>query len=245
MTHYREILRLGLNPDPQKKLSQSRIAQSCCVSKSTVSHVLKRAGELGLKWPLADDLTDVSLGRMLYPSEKDEDKPDDTAANKKMPDLERIHKELLRQGVNKKLLWTEYLEECNLEGKTGLRYSQFCYYIQQDEAKRNAAFHKTYKPGEQVEVDWAGDPLYLQGAESGRRIPVYLFVGVLSYSLYPFAEAFMNEKTSSWIKAHNDMFHYFGGVTKIIVPDNTKTAVVHGKAKPSFLYASKCRSGLT
>ena len=237
MTHYREILRLGLNPDPQKRLSQSRIAQSCCVSKSTVSHVLKRAGELGLKWPLADDLTDVSLGRMLYPSEKDEDKPDDTAANKKMPDLERIHKELLRQGVNKKLLWTEYLEECNLEGKTGLRYSQFCYYIQQDEAKRNAAFHKTYKPGEQVEVDWAGDPLYLQGAESGRRIPVYLFVGVLSYSLYPFAEAFINEKTSSWIKAHNDMFHYFGGVTKIIVPDNTKTAVVHGKAKPrKFTY---------
>lgn len=157
--------------------------------------------------------------------------------NKKMPDFERIHKELLRQGVNKKLLWTEYLEECNLEGKTGLRYSQFCYYIQQDEVKRNAAFHKTYKPGEQVEVDWAGDPLYLLGAESGRRIPVYLFVGVLSYSLYPFAEAFMNEKTSSWIKAHNDMFHYFGGVTKIIVPDNTKTAVVHGKAKPrKFTY---------
>lgn len=140
MTHYREILRLGLNPDPQKRLSQSRIAQSCCVSKSTVSHVLKRAGELGLKWPLADDLTDVSLGRMLYPSEKDEDKPDDTAANKKMPDLERIHKELLRQGVNKKLLWTEYLEECNLEGKTGLRYSQFCYYIQQDEAKLPVCF---------------------------------------------------------------------------------------------------------
>ena len=77
MTHYREILRLGLNPDPQKRLSQSRIAQSCCVSKSTVSHVLKRAGELGLKWPLADDLTDVSLGRMLYPSEKDEDKQED------------------------------------------------------------------------------------------------------------------------------------------------------------------------
>lgn len=47
----------------------------------------------------------------------------------------------------------------------------------------------------------------------------------------------MNEKTSSWIKAHNDMFHYFGGVTKIIVPDNTKTAVVHGKAKPrKFTY---------
>jgi len=37
-------------------------------------------------------------------------------------------------------------------------YSQFCYYIQQDEQKRRATMHIPRKPGEQVEVDWAGDP---------------------------------------------------------------------------------------
>lgn len=232
MTHYREILRLGLNTDPQKRLSQAKIAQSCHVSKSTVSQVLKRADELELKWPLTDDLTDAALREMIYPANTDENKPGDTATNKKMPDLEKAHRELLKDGVNRKLLWKEYLEECHLEGRDGLQYSQFCYYLQQDEARRQAVFHKNYKPGYQVEVDWAGDKLYLQGSASGRRIPAYIFVGVLSYSLYPFAKAFMNEKIPSWIKAHNDMFRYFGGVTKVIVPDNTATAVVHDKKKP-------------
>ena len=37
-------------------------------------------------------------------------------------------------------------------------YSQFCYYIQQDEQKRRATMHINRKAGEQVEVDWAGDP---------------------------------------------------------------------------------------
>lgn len=34
----------------------------------------------------------------------------------------------------------------------------FCYHIQQDEQKHRATMHINRKPGEQVEVDWAGDP---------------------------------------------------------------------------------------
>ena len=40
-------------------------------------------------------------------------------------------------------------------------YSQFCYYIQQDEQKRRATMHINRKPAEQVEVDWAGDPAHI------------------------------------------------------------------------------------
>ena len=34
--------------------------------------------------------------------------------SKRMFDFEHVLKELLRNGVNKKLLWAEYLEECRL-----------------------------------------------------------------------------------------------------------------------------------
>ena len=37
-----------------------------------------------------------------------------------MPDFDYIRKELMRNGVNKKLLWTEYLEECRLAGDEAL-----------------------------------------------------------------------------------------------------------------------------
>ena len=50
--------------------------------------------------------------------------------NKRMPDYDYIRKELLRNGVSKKLLWTEYMEECRTNGDEPLMYSQFCYHIQ-------------------------------------------------------------------------------------------------------------------
>jgi len=51
----------------------------------------------------------------------------------------------------------------------------------------------------------------------------------MTYSQYAYVEAFINEKQSSWIKAHVHMYEYFGGVAKILVPDNCKTAVIHNK----------------
>ena len=44
-----------------------------------------------------------------------------------MPDYDYIHKELLRNGVSKKLLWTEYMEDCRANSDEPLMYSQFCY----------------------------------------------------------------------------------------------------------------------
>ena len=40
----------------------------------------------------------------------------------------------------------------------------------------------------------------------------------------------MNEKTDNWIKAHVQMFDFFGGVTPMLVSDNCTTAVNHKKS---------------
>ena len=40
-------------------------------------------------------------------------------------------------------------------------------------------------------------------------------------------EAFLDMKQKSWINAHVHMYEYFGGVARILVPDNCKTAVIH------------------
>ena len=217
MTKYREILRLA-----SLGLSQQSIADSCNASKKTVNRVLKRAKEIDLSWPLDENETDAVIAERLYPSASKQ-----ISSNKKMPDFDYIRKELLRNGVNKKLLWTEYLEECRLSGEEPLMYSQFCYHIQQDEQKRHATMHIPRKPGEQIEVDWAGDPAYITDPDTGEMIPARLFVGVLTYSMYPYVEAFINEKQRAWITAHVHMYEYFGGVSRILVPDNTKTAVLH------------------
>src|SRR5699024_9847668 len=70
---------------------------------------------------------EIKNSGLLFPNQKAK-----VTTSKRMPDYAYIRKELLRNGVNKKLLWTEYLEECRLAGDEPLMYSQFCYYIQQD-----------------------------------------------------------------------------------------------------------------
>ena len=215
MTKYREILRLK-----NLGFSERNIALSCGVSRNTVSKVLKRADELNVHWPLDFDMTDAALEETLFPKDK-------SATNKRMPDFDYIRKELLRNGVNKKLLWVEYCEECRMNGDEPLMYSQFCYYIQKDEQKRRATMHIPRKPGEQIEVDWAGDPAHIIDPDTGEVIEAWLFVGVLTYSQYVFVEAFINEKTNNWIKAHIHMFNFFGGTTPILVSDNCTTAVNH------------------
>lgn len=108
-------------------------------------------------------------------------------------------------------------------------YSQFCHYIQEDEQKRRATMHISRKPGEQVEVDWAGDPAHIIDPDTGEIIDASIFVGVMTYSQYAYVEAFINEKQQAWITAHAHMYQYFGGVAKILVSDNCKTAVIrHG-----------------
>ncbi len=42
----------------------------------------------------------------------------------------------------------------------------------------------------------------------------------MTYSQYAYVEAFLDMKQKSWITAHVHMYEYFGGVAKILVPDN-------------------------
>ena len=216
MTNYREILRLK-----SQGYSERNIALAASCSRNTVSEVLQRAEDHGLTWPLSANVTNADLKKILYPPVTD--------SHKRLPDYNRVRKELMRNGVTKKLLWTEYVNECQLAGDEPLMYSQFCYYIQQDEEKRRATMHINRKPGERVEVDWAGDSAHFTDPATGEIVNAYVFVGVMPYSQYTYAEAFLDEKQAAWNTAHVHMFQFFGGVPKILVPDNTKTAIVHNK----------------
>lgn len=212
MTKYREILRLH-----SQGISSRNIAVSCECSRNTVAKVLTRAKELDISWPLPEGTTDGDLERKFFP------KP--ASSSRRLPELEYLHKELLKQGVSLKLLWTEYCEECRREREIPLQYSQFCHHYQVFAQKKRASMHVPRKPGEQTEVDWAGQTSAIINRDTGELIPVYVFVATLSYSQYAYVEGFLSQNQESWIAAHVHMLEYFQGVTRIIVPDNLKTGV--------------------
>jgi hypothetical protein len=85
--------------------------------------------------------------------------------------------------------------------------------------------HVEHKPGQRMEVDWAGDTASLKDTITGKPIPVYVFVAVLPCSGYAYAEGFLNRSQESWISAHVHAYDFFGGVTRLLIPDNLKTGV--------------------
>ena len=79
------------------------------------------------------------------------------ASGLQMPDYEYVHKELQKSGVTLNLLWLKYCEVCQANGEIPYQLTQFKKYYRDYMAKTNATMHLNHKPGEILQVDWAGD----------------------------------------------------------------------------------------
>jgi transposase len=214
MTNYREILRLS-----SLGINNSMITESMGIARQTVITTLQRAAAQGLDWQTAEPLSDKELAACLFP--QGEGKP-----TFKMPDYEYVHREMSRPGVTQQLLWFEYCDQCRAAGEIPYQLTQFKTHYREYVAKTKATMHITRKPGELMEVDWAGQTAQLTDVDTGEIFEIYVFVSALPYSGYAYAEAFMTREQESWIAAHVNAYNFFGGVTRILVPDNLKTGVI-------------------
>lgn len=145
MRKINEIMRLKF----EVGLSLSKIAQSCNVSKSTVSDILKRFDQSGLSWPLPEGMEETDLEERLYPTTpvKKDEKP--------FPDLTYIHQELKRKHVTLRLLWEEYKQTY----PNGYQYSYFCEIYHTWRQKLDVSLRQPYPYGKYMEVDFAGTNL--------------------------------------------------------------------------------------
>ena len=215
MTNYREILRLA-----RMGFSSTKIAEAAGITRQTAASVLKRAAEAGITHDSVSDLSDRELMLKLSPQGSK------TGLTYKMPDYEEVHKELQKPGVTIMLLWQEYCEKCRQYGELAYQETQFRKYYHDYAAQTKATLHLSRKPGELMEVDWAGTTAKISDNITGEAIDAYVFVAVLPYSNYGYAEAFWDMTGSSWIAGHVNAYEYFGGATRILVPDNLKTGVI-------------------
>ena len=223
MTNHREILRLS-----SLGLNKSQIAQSIGCSRTTVIQVLNIAAEKGVCYPLPSELTDRKLAELLFPSNK-------LRLGYKMPDYEYVHKELQRSGTTLNLLWLEYCEKCSAANEIPYQLTQFKKYYRDYAVKTNATMHLNHKPGEILQVDWAGQTAEVINTDTGEAITAYIFVSSLPYSGYAYVEAFFSMEQENWIAAHVNAFKYFGGIPKILQCDNLKTGVIeHGRSEIIF-----------
>lgn len=84
-------------------------------------------------------------------------------------------------------------------------------------------------PGEQAQVDWA----HFGKLQVGRALrPLWAFVMVLSYSRRLFLRFFPGASMPFFVRGHVEAFVDFGGIPRVLLYDNLKSAVVerHGDA---------------
>lgn len=227
MIDYREILRLQSLGD-----SQRSIAMKVQSSRNTVATVMKAAQAAGVSWPLDDSVSNEDISEILFPGKYATDSPY-TA-----PDCEWIHQELAKTGVTLTLLWSEYCVRVRDSGGLPYMYTQFCEKYRRWARVTKATMRITHKPGDAMQVDWAGDPLYINDKYTGEETRAYVFVAVLPCSWKTYAEPCSDMKSENWLLCHVHAYNYFGGVPRLLIPDNTKTATVQNTRYETILNRS-------
>ena len=213
MTQYREILRLN-----SLGVNHSQIAASVGCTRQTVISVLKKTAQKTITYAEAKDLSDKDLAAVINDGGF-------VRIRYGIPDYDRIHKELSKNGVTLSLLWVEYCDECRKSGDIPYQSTQFNKYYGDYVRKTGAVMHIERNPGESMEVDWAGDTVSLWDESTGEYGKAYVFVSALSFSGYAYAEAFWSMKMDDWIMAHVHAYEYYGGVTRLLTPDNLRVGI--------------------
>ena len=217
MRKIREVFRLKFDCE----LSNRKIAKSFHIARSTVAEYLFRFQQAALSWPLPQDLDDVQLEQLLYPPT-----PAPFASVRPLPDCNYIHCELRKKSVTLSLLWQEYKEQ----NPHGYQYSQFCHLYRQWAAKIDPVMRQEHRAGEKMFVDYTGQTVPVYDLHTNQMREAQIFVAVLGASNYTYAEATWSQSLPDWIGSHSRAFAFFGGVPKVVVPDNLKSAV----SKASF-----------
>ncbi len=232
MKKIKEILQLKFITD----MSIRAIGRAVNVPPSTVSDYCKRFTIT--KYTIDEFLKfdEDIIYQLLFPEKKLPSKYED----RPLPDFAYIHKEIAKKGVTFELLWMEYKEE----HPNGYGISQFKEHYYKFKNKINPTMRQTYIPGHQMFVDYSGLTVPYHDSKTGEVFKSQIFVSVLGNSGIVFADATPSQKQEYFIKSHILAYEFYGGVPKVNVPDNLKSAIISNNKKGIVInesYAQMCR----
>lgn len=200
------------------KLGYRHIGSLLGTSHQTVSRYAKKAKDLKLDKEKLDELDDLELETLLQKKVKD-------SLHSTEIDWAFIDREHQVNGVPLIVLWTEYSESCSRTNKKFLGEAGFRRRYRRWRRSQRISMRQFHAPGEKIFVDFAGKTMPIYCAKTGEVKTAQIFVACLGCSGLIFAYAVESQKLGDWLTCHVEMFKYFGGVSRFIVPDNLRSAV--------------------
>ncbi len=210
------------------KMSGSEIARQLNASKSGVNDFLRAFEKCKtLSLPLPEGITNYGIAEQIYGSIPGNEGRD---SSYELPDFQEVAKMMeTRKNMTLVFLWNRYKKRCLDEEKKFYQYRQFCdHYVRWCE-ENYETFHFNAVIGQKMEVDFAGQTFKMTDRLTGEIIVIVVFVAVLPYSQYIYAEGMVSTKEPQWIEVNNNAIQNFCGVPALVICDNCKQAVLANK----------------
>lgn len=200
--------------------SQRFIASILKMSRNKVSDIIRTAESLSLNYEKVKDLSNEEIENILFPNQSND------FTTYLVPNYKVIHQALLDPNVTLNLLWEEYTQSAKSMGKPFYHRSYFFKKYKDYVCENKLTMHIEHKPGEKMMVDWNGKKLQVNNKITGEVSDAYIFVATLPFSNKTYVRATPSMKQDEWIRCHIEAYNYFGGVTRLLIPDNLKTGVI-------------------
>ena len=206
-------------------MSGSEIARQTGFSKSGVNDFLRAFKKCeDLSYPLPAGITNYGIALKVYGSV-----PGSGGRNEniELPDYEEAAKLMAtRKNMTLMFLWNRYKKKCEEEGTRFYQYSQYCELYNKWCEENYETAHFDAVVAQKMEVDFAGQTFSMTDPLTGEIMTIVVFVAILPYSQYIYAEGMLSTKEPQWIDVNNHALNYFGGVPALVVCDNCKQAVI-------------------
>lgn len=210
-------------------MSGRQIAAAIGASKSGVNDFLKAFEQCeSLSYPLPAGITNYGIAELVYG--RNPEGEDGRDLSFELPDFAEVEKQMnSRKNMTLVFLWGRYKNRCMAEEKKFYSYRQFCDRYMSWREENYETLHFNAVIGEKMEVDFAGKTFSMIDRLTGELSTIVVFVAVLPYSQYIYAEGILSAKEPPWIEVNNHALRFFGGVPAIVVCDNCKQAVTVNK----------------
>jgi transposase len=144
--------------------------------------------------------------------------------------------ELQRPYVTIQNLWEEYIRE----HQGGYQYTQFKKHLLDYKKSHEYAYHNVYAPGYELQIDFAGDKLYLTNRRTFEKTSVVVLCCLLPYSGLAFAIALMSAAMEHLFYGLSRALEYFGGAPETVKADNMRQWVKKtSRYEPAFTEATQ------
>lgn len=206
-------------------MSGSEIARQAGYSKSGVNDFLRAFKKCeDLQYPLPTGITNYGIAMKVYGSVSGSGCRNE---NIELPDYEEAAKLMAtRKNMTLMFLWNRYKKKCEEEGARFYQYSQYCELYNKWCEENYETAHFDAVIAQKMEVDFAGQTFTMVDPVTGEIMTIVVFVAILPYSQYIYAEGMLSTKEPQWIDVNNHALNYFGGVPALVVCDNCKQAVI-------------------